>query len=980
MKHLFIFSLIAMMHFASPLFSAQSPHRKHLRERLEQRRALKNNHTQQQHNSPTTTSRNSASNDSVRLIKELHYGSDLYPVDDYALDMKIDAMGNRYVLGSSLEENVPIALLIKYASNDSIIWKQNYPSDFPDIGRVALDGNDNIVVMFGYSEQDYTLVKYDNEGTMLWSVYKQYGGRDLFLDAYGNIDVLSFDDNWGKIIITQFSLSGEQQWDEEYTITGFNTAKANVMSVDNGGNIYIGGHIGDEDVTNILTLKYSIDGTLLWEKQYSPGGDYHNEVFAIVCDKSNNVIITGVSYSVESLGEEITTVKYNASGTKLWSKKFSNNIDDYYYVYDVDVDTTGNIAVCGAVSYDASLIIKYKANGTRDWFTMDTSITELTTIVADDSGNFYSGGFVIKNNLSDMAIVKYNTDGSKIWSATYDGRYHKDDIPIKIMLDSERNVFLVGVSGISVYEIANDIVTLKYNYNGLQLGVLYYIGKPISNNSLNASVMDAAGNLYVSGTDYNSSMTSDILTIKYSPNDSIEWIARYSSPGYNYDAPTAIAVDNVGNVFVTGVIYSDCVTIKYSPSGEQLWVTTYGGTSGRKDAPIGIATDNSGNAYVIANIINGSNRNADIATIKYSPDGSEEWVKIYNGEMDSVDIASSFTIDNSGNIYLAGSTMTDSSYYDFLIVKYDAQGNEHWHKTFKSDSNYYDVASGIIVTNDGKVIISGTAGKYNYSHKNIITLCLDVNGALEWVQNFDDTLLAYLRINSVALASNNHIVIAGSRYINYDNVEVYLLCYSLTGELLWQQWNGGTAYNGVTAAAQSNDGFGNIYLCSTTRNGGDIFIVKYNAYGIEQWRALYGRTPLYYDSPNNIFIIGAGDVIITGTSSSYTKEFTIVKYEQTFTGVAEENEVQKFSLSQNYPNPFNPKTAIGFSLQTAGIVTLKIYNTLGQEVEMLINNEKMEAGKHEIQFNGSTLPSGVYFYRISVDEKFSETKKFVILK
>ncbi|MEK7264306.1 MAG: T9SS type A sorting domain-containing protein, partial [Bacteroidota bacterium] len=75
-----------------------------------------------------------------------------------------------------------------------------------------------------------------------------------------------------------------------------------------------------------------------------------------------------------------------------------------------------------------------------------------------------------------------------------------------------------------------------------------------------------------------------------------------------------------------------------------------------------------------------------------------------------------------------------------------------------------------------------------------------------------------------------------------------------------------------------------------------------------------------------------------------------------------------------------PTTAIGFSLLAVGNVTLKVFDVLGQEVATLLNNEQLEAGEHEIQFDGSALTSGVYFYRLSVDGKFSETKKFVLMK
>jgi hypothetical protein len=79
-------------------------------------------------------------------------------------------------------------------------------------------------------------------------------------------------------------------------------------------------------------------------------------------------------------------------------------------------------------------------------------------------------------------------------------------------------------------------------------------------------------------------------------------------------------------------------------------------------------------------------------------------------------------------------------------------------------------------------------------------------------------------------------------------------------------------------------------------------------------------------------------------------------------------------LEQNYPNPFNSQTAIG-------IVMLKIYNVLGQKVATLLNNVTMEEGEHEVTFDASGLPSGVYFYRLSVNESiFSQTRKFVLMK
>jgi len=87
---------------------------------------------------------------------------------------------------------------------------------------------------------------------------------------------------------------------------------------------------------------------------------------------------------------------------------------------------------------------------------------------------------------------------------------------------------------------------------------------------------------------------------------------------------------------------------------------------------------------------------------------------------------------------------------------------------------------------------------------------------------------------------------------------------------------------------------------------------------------------------------------------------------------------QRFELSQNYPNPFNPETSIGFSLPVNSFVTLKIFDILGREVALLINNQ-MQAGSYEYKFNAENLKSGIYFYTLNT-KGFSGTKKLVIVK
>jgi len=81
---------------------------------------------------------------------------------------------------------------------------------------------------------------------------------------------------------------------------------------------------------------------------------------------------------------------------------------------------------------------------------------------------------------------------------------------------------------------------------------------------------------------------------------------------------------------------------------------------------------------------------------------------------------------------------------------------------------------------------------------------------------------------------------------------------------------------------------------------------------------------------------------------------------------------------QNYPNPFNPTTTIRYSIPEEQLVTLQIYNSVGEEVIELVNEVK-EAGNYEIEFDSKALSSGIYFYKLN-SGKFLETRKMVLAK
>ncbi len=108
-------------------------------------------------------------------------------------------------------------------------------------------------------------------------------------------------------------------------------------------------------------------------------------------------------------------------------------------------------------------------------------------------------------------------------------------------------------------------------------------------------------------------------------------------------------------------------------------------------------------------------------------------------------------------------------------------------------------------------------------------------------------------------------------------------------------------------------------------------------------------------------------------------KYAILAIVNFFTGISPHTESPSdFKLYQNFPNPFNPTTTIRFDVRTSGNVTLKVFDVLGREVEIIVN-DFLKSGSYSVQFSGDNLPSGVYYYELRA-ESFSETKRMMLVK
>jgi len=334
------------------------------------------------------------------------------------------------------------------------------------------------------------------------------------------------------------------------------------------------------------------------------------------------VYVTGISYGTFM---DYATVKYNSAGIEQWAQRYNGPGNAWDWVKAIAVDGQGNVYVTGGVAsggYDDYGTIKYNSVGDTVWVKLYNGPGNhgdgASALALDGQGNVYvTGGSSGSGTSLDYATIKYNSAGDTLWVRRYNGPGNGDDWAYSLALDGQGNVYVTGESRGS--GTSDDYATIKYNSNGDTLWVRRYNGPGNGDDEDNSLAVDGQGNVYVTGESYGSGTAYDYATVKYNSAGVQEWVQRYNGPGNGDDWAYSLAVDGQGNVYVTGYSIgtnADYATIKYNSTGTQQWLVRYNGPGNDYDEASALALDDSGNVYVTGYAaITGTN--ADFATIKY---------------------------------------------------------------------------------------------------------------------------------------------------------------------------------------------------------------------------------------------------------------------------------------------------------------------------------------------------------------------------
>ncbi len=670
----------------------------------------------------------------------------------------VDGTGNVYVTGQTDSDptivNNDDYITIKYNASGVQLWSKLFNGSGNSTDRtvkIVLDASNNPIVTgrsFNGSEDDYVTIKYNGStGAQTWlqTVDRTHYDRptDMVINpSNGNIYITGRSKNITYDYLTvAYNSAGVELWQAVYDY--IDDDRATAIGINTAGEIYVTGQ-SDYDVTatfnyDITTIKYDVSGNQLWAKTYTGSASNDDVPTCIVVDNSGNAYVTGYTDTDGTLliSNDFVTLGYTTAGASIFSTSYSNaaNVNDI--PVGIALDNAAKIIVVGSsetIPQKNAIALKYNSSGTQQWSKSYNGIGDNSSnshaIAKDANGNSFIAGYTVEYGTDrNLALQKIDPNGNTVWMRTLNGTSTASiDDAYGVAVDASGNIFVGGY--LKNLGQSYDYKVAKYNQLGDTLWTSSY-NYTTANESDKAIALelDASGNVILTGrsdSDPNITSNDDVLTVKWSSNGSFLWATRYNGTGNLNDSPKSMKVSSTGNIYVAGKTFNgsnnDYLLLKYNSSGVQQWVKTFDGTG--DDEAIKIAVDNSENIYITGFSKSATSADTNIVTIKYDVSGSLIWSKIFDGPAHGNDLGESIVIDNNANVVVAGTSDSDANTAtlnnNIVTIKYDANGNELWNKTYDNISLLDDQACevGIDILNNiyvsGQSETSSTLSNYDY--------------------------------------------------------------------------------------------------------------------------------------------------------------------------------------------------------------------------------------------------------------------------
>ncbi len=437
------------------------------------------------------------------------------------------------------------------------------------------------------------------------------------------------------------------------------------------------------------------------------------------------------------------------------------------------------------------------------------------------------------------------------------------------------------------------------------------------------------------------------------------------------------------HVSFTGDYTYNVLLVKYDKYGNLLWSRDIGKKGVSETAEDLLVMKNHDNDLLIVGTSDEGIEGLDMMVMRMDSEGNLIWKRLF--DFGNRDLAISVTQTSENTFMIAGISHVSVGNEDISLININSQGDTLWTERYDLGYGYTENTYKVIQTKDSAFVCTGyILFPREAPWGELFILKVDKNGNMLWSKIYGGKNTEY----GHDIVENNlgELYITGF-YTTSENSDMWLLKTDAKGDTLWTRkydWGDNDIGEAITLLQNGNIIIGG--RSHTEEGFEDIRVTELNRYGEILWSQLYGD--YNWDQVFSIERTSEPGFVLSGIytlNGSRSWDGLVMRFvTDDINDLKDEEIIANYFLSQNYPNPFNPSTTIQFTIPfvetTRRVVSTKlvVYDILGQKVKTLLN-KKLSPGSYEVEFDGSKLPSGVYFYRLT-NENYSATKKMLLLR